>query len=131
QCRQPVVLAFRPAIFDPQIVADEKASFAQSLAERGQQNILLKVSRSRTEITDGPWRRLLRARRKRPRRRAAKKRDELAAPHPITSSASANNLSGTSSPSALAVLRLITSSNLLDCTTGKSEVLAPLRMRAT
>src|SRR5262249_17869156 len=83
QCRQPVVLAFRPAIFDPQIVADEKASFAQSLAERGQQNILLKVSRSRTEITDGPWRRLLRARRKRPRHHgAAEQRDEIAASHP-------------------------------------------------
>src|SRR5262249_30132077 len=81
QCRQPVVLAFRPAIFDPQIAADEKASFAQSLAERGQQNILLKVSRSRTEITDGPWRRLLRARRERPRGRAAEQDDELSPPH--------------------------------------------------
>src|SRR5262245_34442213 len=52
---------------------------------------------------------LLRARRNRPRgRSAAKKRDELAPLHSITSSASASSVGGRSSPSALAVLRLIT-----------------------
>ncbi len=58
---------------------------------------------------------LLRARRERPRRRAADERDELAAPHSITSSALASSVAGTSRPSALAVLRLITSSNLVGC----------------
>src|SRR5262249_38987079 len=54
---------------------------------------------------------LLRPRRERPRcRRAAEKRDELAPPHSITSSASASSLSGTSSPSVFAVLRLMTNS---------------------
>jgi hypothetical protein len=50
---------------------------------------------------------VLPARRERPRsRRAAEQRDELASSHySITSSASANSLSGTSRPSALAVLR--------------------------
>jgi hypothetical protein len=52
--------------------------------------------------------RLLRARRKRPRRRrAAKELDELAPPdHSITSSARASSVGGISIPSALAVLRL-------------------------
>src|SRR5262249_31301596 len=73
---------------------------------------------------------LLRARRERPRhRRAAEQRDELAAPHhSITSSAVIFMISGTVRPSALAVLRLITSSNLVGCTTGRSAGFAPLRM---
>ena len=59
-------------------------------------------------------RRLLRARRERPRgRRAAEQRDELAPPHSITSSARASSVGGTSRPSALAVLRLMSSSNLV------------------
>src|SRR5262249_1526735 len=75
---------------------------------------------------------LLRPRRKRPRRRAAKQRDERAAPdHSITSSASASSLSGTLTPSVLAVLRVSTNSNLVGCTTGKSAGLAPLRIRPT
>jgi hypothetical protein len=45
---------------------------------------------------------------------AAEKRDEIAAlHHSMTSSARASSIGGTSRPSALAVLRLITSSNLV------------------
>jgi hypothetical protein len=47
----------------------------------------------------------------------------------ITSSAVASNVGGTVRPSILAVSALITSSNLLDCTTGRSPGLEPLRMR--
>src|SRR5205823_3632097 len=73
---------------------------------------------------------LLRAHRERPRhRRAAEKGDELASFHSITSSASVNTLAGTSRPSALAVLRLITISNLVGWTTGRSLGFSPLRMR--
>src|SRR5215471_3418191 len=51
------------------------------------------------------------ARRERPRCHTAEQRDELAAAdHSITSSARASSVGGTSRPSALAVLRLITSS---------------------
>jgi hypothetical protein len=51
----------------------------------------------------------------RSRRRAAEERDELAPPHhSMTSSARADRLGGTSMPSALAVLRLMTNSNLDD-----------------
>jgi len=47
----------------------------------------------------------------------------------ITSSAATSSLSGTVRPSILAVWALMTSSILLDCRTGKSVGLAPLRMR--
>src|SRR5262245_21073145 len=73
---------------------------------------------------------LLRARRDRPRRRrAAEQRDELAPLHSITSSAMASSPGGKLRPNALAVLRLITNSNLLDCMTGRSAGFSPLRIR--
>jgi hypothetical protein len=52
----------------------------------------------------------------------------LASHHSITSSARASSLSGTSRPSAFAVLRLITNSNFVDCWTGKSA--GPLAVAA-
>src|SRR5262249_38387869 len=56
--------------------------------------------------------------------------DELAArDHSITSSARASRVGGTLRPSVRAVSALITSSNLLDCTTGRSAAFAPLRIR--
>src|SRR5215813_9979438 len=63
-------------------------------------------------------------------RRAADERDELALVHSITSSAVASSEGGTVRPSARAVGMLMTKSNLVDCTTGRSAGLAPLRMRA-
>ena len=55
-------------------------------------------------------------------------RDELPSFHWITSSAVAKSASGTVRPSALAVLRLMTRSNLVGCTTGRSAGLVPLRI---
>ena len=49
----------------------------------------------------------------------------------ITSSARASSAGGMVSPSAFAVLRLMTSSNLVGCSTGKSAGLAPLRILST
>src|SRR5215468_5840693 len=72
---------------------------------------------------------LLRARRERPCHRAAEQRDELASPHSITSSARASSVGGMVRPSALAVIRLMTRSNLVGCSTGKSAGFALLRMR--
>ena len=72
---------------------------------------------------------LLRARCERPCCCAADERNELPPPHSITSSASASSLSGTVSPSALAVLRLMIKSSLVGCRTGRSAGLAPLRIR--
>lgn len=51
--------------------------------------------------------------------------------HSITSSASESMLEEISMPSALAVLRLITSSNLVGSITGRSAGLSPLRTRPT
>jgi hypothetical protein len=74
---------------------------------------------------------LLRMRRERPRRRAAEERDELAPFHSITSSARASSVGGTSRPSVLAVLRLITNSYLVGFCTGRLAGFSPLRMRST
>jgi hypothetical protein len=57
---------------------------------------------------------------------------ELSSPavYSITSSAWASSDGGTLRPSALAVLRLITSSYLVGACTGRSDTFAPFRMRA-
>src|ERR1035437_5352473 len=51
------------------------------------------------------------------------------ASYSITSSAIASSVFGTARPSALAVLRLMTHSNLVGCCTGKSAGLGPPRIR--
>src|SRR6476660_6510453 len=61
--------------------------------------------------------------------RTTEQRDEIAPLHSITSSAMESSDGGTVRPSILAVTALMTSSNLLDCTTGRSAGLASLRMR--
>src|SRR5262249_45507759 len=50
-------------------------------------------------------------------------------PHSITSSARARSGGGISRPSARAVLRLMISSTLVDCWTGRSAGFSPLRIR--
>jgi hypothetical protein len=74
---------------------------------------------------------LLPLRRERPCRRVAKQHDERAPSHSITSSARESSVGGTSRPSALAVLRFITSSYLVGACTGRSAGFSPLRMRST
>jgi hypothetical protein len=64
-------------------------------------------------------------------RGAPKPRNELPPFHSITSSASASRFDGMVMPSALAVLRLITSSNLVGACTGKSAGLSPRKIRST
>src|SRR5262249_4023140 len=105
------------AILDPQIAALAPAQFQQPLQERREPNLHVRIVRSsRHEHADAPHLiALLRARRERPRGRTAHQRDELAPFHSITSSAMASSLSGTWRPSALAVLRLMASSNFVGC----------------
>src|SRR6516225_6200983 len=92
---------------------------------------LIVVRGSRSDVSDARGLgRLLRARRERPHdRRAAEQRDEVAASHlrghSITSSARASSVGGTERPGIRAVWALMTSSNLLDCTTGSSAGLGP------
>src|SRR5262249_14214161 len=51
--------------------------------------------------------------------------------HSITSSARASKVAGTSRPSACAVIRFTTSSNLVGCSTGSSLGFAPRRILST
>src|SRR5437868_13656771 len=53
------------------------------------------------------------------------------AAHSITSSALTRSDCGTVRPSALAVFRLITNSNLVGCSTGRSAGLAPFKILST
>src|SRR5262249_29557581 len=129
QCRQPIVLALRKSILDPQVVPLDIACLRQ--AESDCRSVGSSCClQERAKKSDHRYRRLLRARRERPRgRRAAEQRYELAPSHSITSSASCCNCRGTLRPRAFAVLRLITSSNLVGCSTGRSAGLSPLRIR--
>src|SRR3954464_6302211 len=72
-----------------------------------------------------------RPKKRRRRDSAANSQDELAPLHSITSSARASSVAGTSMPSALAVFKLITSSNLVGCSTGRSAGFAPLKILST
>src|SRR5262245_60801534 len=126
-----VVMTVRPSILDRDILTLDITGLAQALAERTH-TVRVSLRRCGTEKPNHRHRRLLRARREWPRgRRAAEQRDEFAAPHSITSSAVCRNGSGTVRPSAFAVLRLMTSSYLVGCWTGRSLALAPLRIRST
>ena|ERR1700730_3557256 len=51
--------------------------------------------------------------------------------HSMTSSARARSEGGIARPSAFAVLRLMTSSNFVGCSTGRSDGFAPLRILST
>src|SRR5262249_5506510 len=124
-------LTRRPSHVDIDVAADCPARLLQTLQKCGDAALPLRIVRGQVhEHADAPHTlaRLLRTHRERPRRRAADERDELAALHSITSSARASSVGGTSMPSARAVCRLITNSNLVGCTTGKSPGLAPLRI---
>src|SRR6516162_10502911 len=128
---QYVVLVLRPAILDYNILALDIAGFAYALAECGQ--ITCTISKPRAaEKSNHRHRWLLRPRRERPCCHAAKQCDEVAAFHySITSSARASSNGGMCSPSCLAVLTLMTSSNLVGAWTGSSVGFSPLSTRLT
>ena len=127
-------IAAAPAIVDLQVASYLPPQVPKFLKERSVAGLSLRVVRRyRGEHADPPHPLgLLRARRERPRsRRAAEQRDELAPVHSITSSARSKNVSGIARPSALTVVRLMTSSNLVGCSTGRSAGLVPLRILST
>src|SRR5215467_7506755 len=132
QCRQTIVLPLRPAVHDRYVLALDEARVLQAPMKSAQ---LVHPSDRRCAMEKSNYRhrRLLRTRRERPRGRCAGEQgDELVtAAHSITSSACCRNGSGIVRPSAFAVLRLTTSSNLLASCTGRSPGLAPFRMRST
>src|SRR5262249_10367702 len=127
--RQPIVLTLSPTIVERDVLTLDKARFIESLPdERNQRRV---DSRRTTAEQSDHWQcTLFRPPRERPGGcRTTEGRDELATPHSITSSARASSAGGTVRPSILGVCALMTSSNLLDCTTGRSAGFAPLRMR--
>src|SRR5262249_13821095 len=121
-----------PAIIDCDVLSLDIARVAQALVKGGQ-FARRGIRRAPGEKSDHRHRRLLRIRRERPRgSRAAEQRDELApVAHSITSSARAKNVSGIVRRSALAAVRLTTSSNLVGCWTGMSAGFVPLRILST
>src|SRR5262249_46167883 len=103
--------SLRPTILDREGAPLDPAEFAQSLNKGGGPCTPGRRRSRSKEPNDRHLRWLLRACRERPHGcRAAEQRDELAPPHSITSSARASSVGGTSRPSALAGLRLMTSS---------------------
>src|SRR5262249_34973110 len=114
------------------VVAAGPAQLLQRLQERRITGLRFCIVRCQIgEQADPPHAlALLRAHRKRPRGGgASEQRDELASLHSITSSAVASSIGATLRPSIRAICPLMTSSNLVDCTTGRSARFAPLRMR--
>src|SRR5262249_59641429 len=126
-----------PAVFDPHVAADGPAQLGQPLRERRDafQSSLIAVARAHEHADPPHALPLLRARRERPRGRAAEQRDEVAAlhvyAHSITSSATASRVGGMVRRSALAVSRLTMKSNLVGCSTGMSAGLVPRRILST
>src|SRR5262249_60629461 len=107
------------------------AGLRQGSGERSE-DIRIGPRQGAAEKPDYRYRRLLRARRERPRgRRAAQQRDERAALHSITSSARASTVLGTSMLSDSPVLRLLTRWNLVGSTTGSSSGFSPRTIRPT
>ena len=83
-------------------------------------------------VCGGPSSRLRLKSKRRGQEAAAKIGNERATgDHWITSSARASTDGGTASPNVFAVLRLMTGSNFVGCSTGKSAGLAPLRILST
>src|SRR5262249_27702139 len=128
---QSIGFIVRPAVFDRYILTLNVAGLFQALAECGQM-LRIRTGEGYVQKANHRQRRLLCARRERPRHRTAEQRDELAAlHHSITWSVRASNVVGTSRPSALAVIRLMTRSNLVGCSTGRSAGFAPRKILST
>src|SRR5205807_257163 len=119
-----------PAILDRDGAALDPAEFAQPL-HKSRGPMAPCSRRAGAEKSDGrQLAGLLRPPGERPKirrqeRRAAEQCDELPPLHSITSSARASSVGGMVRPSVFAVLRLMTSSNLVGCWTGRSDGFAP------
>src|SRR5205823_3615348 len=121
ECLNSACIGIAPPIINSNIAAILPAQLLKALLKCGdtRTNIGIAFGDRHQHAHAANSFRLLRARRERPRRRAAEQRDELAPlhlwAHSITSSARASSVGDTSRPSAFAVLRLMTSSNFVGC----------------
>src|SRR6516165_6879322 len=107
----------------------DPAGLSKPLAKCGERQI--RSGRAAAEVADYRHRLLLCAQTVTRRNRAGHQQQQLAAVHSMTSSARPRIAGGIVSPSALAVFRLTTSSNLVGCWTGRSAGLAPESIRPT
>src|SRR5262249_9304709 len=123
----------RKASVDADIAAFRPSTLFQPLPECRHAGLGFRtVLGARYEHADAPHSlALLRARRERPRSSTAKQCDELAALHSITSSATNRMSRLIVSPTSLAAFTLMTSSNLVGRSTGKSAGFAPLSILST
>src|SRR4030095_15291381 len=121
------------AVLNDKVLALDVAEIAQPLPESLQTRIGVKGGRAGTEPTDPVhFRRLLRVGAEGCQEEAKDEHDgEYKSLHLITSSAWKSMLGGIVIPSAWAVLRLITNSNFVGCSTGRSAGLAPFRILST
>src|SRR5205807_7599421 len=101
---EPIESPYRQAILDSNVLPLDVTCFGKTTTECSQER-RRRPGRHWTKKPHHRHPRLLSARRERPRRSAAEKRDQLAAVHSINSSARPESGSGTVRPSALAVLR--------------------------
>ena len=107
-----------------------EALFGQSLAERRRMRGKA-LGRAGGQETDCRKVRRLQAAGDRAQRAGADQRQDVAALHSITSSARSRKAIGIARPIAFAVLRLITNSNFVGSSTGRSAGLAPFRILPT
>jgi hypothetical protein len=124
---------FRPPELDGDGLALDITELAQAGAQR-LDSLGVGSGEAKPQESDArDVRGLLRPRRQRPRdRRAAEQRDEVPPlHHSITVSARKRNESAIVRPSVLAVLRLITSSNFVGCSTGISAGFPPCKTLTT
>src|SRR5262249_31328116 len=129
ECRQAVCFAISIADIEGDVTAFDITKRLHIGAQRLRESSA-GLARKNEKNAEDRHRRLLRARRQRPRhRRAAEQRDELAPSHSITSSARSKIVVGTSRPKAFAVRKLTAMSNFAGCKNGRSAGFSPLRMR--
>src|SRR5215469_18304129 len=125
-----VIVAMCPTKLKRNALAFNEAAILQAAPKRFYQMCRL-FGRPRTQESND-WQRLLRVHGDRPSRRAAEQHDELAtAAHSITSSARVSSIGEILMPSAFAVIRLMTRSNLVGCSTGRPAGLAPRKILST
>src|SRR5262249_3717474 len=130
QVGQPVDPILRISIVDDNILALNPPELAQPLPERLKQGRSVGRGRQTKKTYPRHLFSLLRLRGARPGEDARANRADERSPvhHSITWSARSSTDWGIVSPSAFAVLRLITSSNFVGCSTGRSAGLAPRRI---
>src|SRR5262249_20517198 len=126
--RQAIELARQPMVLHRHVLALDVAGFVEALAEPGNKG---RVRQSGIDEADHRHRRLLRARRERPRNRSTHQRYKCAASHSITSSARGMIDVGNTIPNLFAVLMLTTSSNFVGNSAGTSLGFEPRNTLAT